>query len=254
MNARQRLWMLALVALACGIMWLWTRGQRGVSVSKRVPDSNFMVASPEAEAVPTGSTGAVALVTGESNSLPAEAGATVEYRSVGLDPFSSTRMNNSEYAAFVRAEEARVQEVVSRDFADGINAEARKKQARLKEQSKSLRQGLTIPDVLKTLGAPDTIRVVVTNGEAVSMRDVHVASPADAPPQAIFGYWPRVGVPFNGKNGQGYQVLYLVLNSDRRLAFWQWERPVVIYAGTINGIRRQKEYWEGVHELSPPPP
>ncbi len=147
-----------------------------------------------------------------------------------------------------------LEEIISKDVVDGINAEARAKEARLRQAAAQLSPGITGQQVLQVLGQPDTAKVLVTNGWEQRWVAVPTNTVLATAPGLRLGYWPRVGVPFNGKNGQGYQVLYVWLDQQAKVAAWRWARPSVLGAGSLSSIRAQDDYWRGVHELSGPPP
>jgi hypothetical protein len=62
-----------------------------------------------------------------------------------------------------------------------------------------------------------------------------------------------VGVAFDGKNGQGYQVLVLLFNESHRLEKWFWQETVIWNESTRSGSEGNK-YWTGKFSTSPPPP
>jgi hypothetical protein len=159
-------------------------------------------------------------------------------------------------AELAAVHEARsVEEVIAMDVADGINAEVREKEALLRKRAENLLAGLSPHQAIEFMGLPDTAKKWVVEGDQAKPVDLlssdeywHVAS-------GYFGYWPRVGVPFNGKNGQGYHVLYLWFDANGQLASWQWKRPVIDFMGGVGKIAlTEQDYWFGIHEKSGPPP
>jgi hypothetical protein len=164
--------------------------------------------------------------------------------------FRKVRLSPEVYSAVIEKREADLQEIIRKDVAAGINEEARSKEERLRISTQELQAGTTPDQVIQILGSPDRTQVLITNGNTLSL----TVGKATSGMEMYWSYWPRVGVPFDGRYGQGYKVLYLYFNDDHRLEKWLWQQPSISYAGSLNMVRKQKDYWEGAHTISPPPP
>ena len=153
-----------------------------------------------------------------------------------------------------KEQEVRLSETIAKDMADGINSEAREKQARLRSLCSSLKRGQTLSEVMAILGTPDVLQTLSTENDAVVVRQVAMAELLSQRTRTVASYWPRVGVPFDGRNGQGYEVLWVVMDDAHLVESWLWQQPSPAYAGSIGTVSVQREYWEGKHAKSGSPP
>jgi hypothetical protein len=158
------------------------------------------------------------------------------------------------HAAVIQQERQQLQAVITKDKEDGINGEVRDKEAKLRKLTEQMRSGLSLDEVIQLIGDPDVVQIVTTESHVVSKTRKGSVKEVPLGARMITSYWPRAGVLFDGRNGQGYEVLYLLFDGDRKLERWLWEQPHPRFDGTFGMVRRAKEYWEGKHDKSEAPP
>ena len=171
--------------------------------------------------------------------------------------FQPLKLSSESIENVRRKAEERLFSTVNKDKTDEINEAVRAKEQKLRKLSRALNKGLQSKDVIVIMGQPDVIQIVQrsTKDRTVS-RISRANSVANVPPDTsfVFSYWPRVGVSFNGKNGQGYEVLYLLFDNQGTLERWFWEQPDPVPSGSLRDRMDQKKYWEGEHQNSTAPP
>jgi hypothetical protein len=166
---------------------------------------------------------------------------------------STASPTNEEVRAYWEAREAAFQAVVALDTASGINTEVRERESDLRSRLKQVQSGALLSDVISIMGTP---HMVIALWEKPGLTTVvRIASVEEAAPDVALeiSYWPRVGVPFDGRNGQGYKVLHLRFDATRSLRGVEWRYPGYTISGSLNMVMQQREYWRGKHEVSGPP-
>ena len=168
--------------------------------------------------------------------------ANIQPHVTGADA-AQTTMSEEEHN---RAEQARrIQAAIDADIAAGINAEVREREAELRNGADSLVAGVDCDTVRRFLGPPDEVKV-----ERGGSMGGHIAQTnldgslffTLGPTQAVvYRYSPRdYGVPYNGRNGWGYQILSVRFDpTGKWLARWQWESETVRFSDE----RRQWQKW-----------
>jgi hypothetical protein len=168
--------------------------------------------------------------------------------------FAKLGLPSSAHHAFLEKREAAFRDVVAKDIADEINAATRARESTLRERTRELQNGAALTDVTNSLGLPDVVRMTRLSEHGASIQRVALVDEVPFDAHVEISYWPRVGVAFDGRNGQGYKVLFMLFDHQRRLEAWTWQQPEEQYVGSISDVQRQQEYWRGKHEASGPPP
>ena len=144
-------------------------------------------------------------------------------------------------------------EVMAKDMADGINGDVRFKESVLRQAAAQLQPAMAPTQVIAVLGRPDTAKRLVFHGTEHQWDGTPIPAESEEARNVCFGYWPRVGVPFDGRNGQGYQVLYVRFDAAGLVAKWEWTPPTIV-RGSARSLRFPLPYWGGTQETSGPPP
>jgi hypothetical protein len=164
------------------------------------------------------------------------------------------KMPADEYERAAREEKQKFDEVIQKDLAAGLNAEVRGRQERLQLLAVNLHGGMTVTDVFKLMGSPDRLESVIQDPHIRGTEYVRSLEEAASDAVLCISYWPRTGLPFDGRNGQGYKVLYVQFDSQRKLERSLWHQPEPSYAGSPSMLSRLERFWKGAYESSPPPP
>jgi hypothetical protein len=112
---------------------------------------------------------------------------------------------------------------------------------------------MSIEEVVRFMGPPDSVYTLITDPH---VRGIEYAASLDAVAtnaQICISYWPRVGVPFDGRNGQGYKIFYAQFDDQRKLQKWLWQAPRPSLGGTLGTQARQERFWRGSYEVGPRP-
>jgi hypothetical protein len=164
------------------------------------------------------------------------------------------KLKPEELARIVEQRDKQLKETIQKDVADGINSETRARESEIEALSENLQAGMSLQSVTNLLGMPDRIQSLMINGQTnfINVVDSFTQIPTNA--SLCISYWPRTGLPFDARNGQGYKVLYLQFDEHENLEQWVWQQPGSGSAGDMNTIAAQVQYWHGVYRISPPPP
>jgi len=184
---------------------------------------------------------------------------------LGVKPLPVDDLAAQEIEAYRARNPDNANAIIKQDIATGINQQVRTKEVKLRAAASSLRLGEKLEDSKSILGVPDIVFTIVMECEISDGRFAGLKR-FDAKMAASFGkdfsgeatflvssYWPRVGNPFDGRNGQGYRVLYLVADQSRTLRHWFWEQPTTSYEGLSAANISERKYWEGATTNSPAP-
>jgi hypothetical protein len=184
---------------------------------------------------------------------------------LGVKPLPVDDLAMQEIEAYRARNLDNAEAIIKKDLVSGINQQVRNKEAKLQAAVSNLRLGEKLEDSKRILGVPDIVFEIAMECEIIDGRfaglkrfDTKVAASfgKDFSTETTFlvsSYWPRVGVPFDGRNGQGYRVLYLVADRSRTLRCWFWEQPTPSYKGLITANISERQYWEGATTNSPAP-
>lgn len=157
----------------------------------------------------------------------------------------SPRVERAAHAEALRQHEEERRSIMARDFLDGINQQVRDREEELRRRTESLRAGLPATGVRELLGSPQTVRASYQTNHYVGQRNISLDEQFTVGQETYYTYSPREGLPFDGRNGQGYDVLCLKFDPKGNLLIWQWERPHVLIGGSMNQVKKQMEYWQG---------
>jgi hypothetical protein len=165
------------------------------------------------------------------------------------------KMPEAEHLAILADQEKRYQATVEQDIRDGLNAEVRDREQALSKKAELLHEGQTTDEVVRLLGTPHMVKHVEMADHGALIERVASVDAVGAGSGMELSYWPRVGVPFDGRNGQGYKVLFLYLDREHTLKLWSLAQPYPFYGkGTLTDRIRFRPYWEGSFTNSPAPP
>ena len=172
----------------------------------------------------------------------------------GLGGFKIKQMSDADYQTHQDKKEARYREAVKRDLADGINEDVRANEVWLSKKVGGLNLGQALDSVTNLFGAPHLIRVISMSGKLRTTQNIESLAQVSPGSEFEISYWPRVGVPFDGRNGQGYKVLFLQFDSEQKLKYWSMEQPLLPTGMTGSQAFAMKAYFYGKTEKSGPPP
>jgi len=236
--------------LAIFMAWKAVTPADDQSNSALSPDNHRVVSSRKIAAAANASSVAA--------QLEAEAAIGSEYIEVQVYVPGSGLQTKKLIRDAYEARERELVAIIEKDIALGLNSETRAKERRLRELVEQLRVGLTVEAVTNILGPPDRLEAIVTQiegqGRYVNTSPIPSLTAAPLNSEVVASYWPRVGVPFDGRNGQGYKVLSLSFSTELRLEAWNWHQVQPAYVGGLGSLRNEVEFWRGSHAASPPPP
>lgn len=163
-------------------------------------------------------------------------------------------MNVQDYLAELKAKEMRIAKVIQNDVRDGINSQVRNRELEMRRLVDQFHSGMSKQEVISRIGPPHTTHKVVSQGKLTTITRTYEFSETAPESTSIFTYWPRVGVPFDGRNGQGYWIVHLHFGTNQLLDNWSWSEPAYVLSGSGETRRRQAEHWDGSFEISSVPP
>lgn len=184
---------------------------------------------------------------------------------LGDKPLPLDDLGSKELATFQHGVAETVSNVVAMDISESINEAVRERERALQRLAAQVSAGSKISDVISVIGRPDVVDLIEIEraddgGHIGGIETYEVHRTNVVPSIAItnevitaISYWPRVGVPFNGKNGQGYRVLYLAFDQNGILKTSFWEQPSPVIRGRLAANPQEKSFWNGEFEKSPPP-